>query len=211
MGTRRGGRPQVIDEARIVDAAIEIGIDSLSMSAVARLLGVSTTALYRYVSSREALLDLCMDSFCERVELPEEDAHWRDYLADLSRSFRSVLHTMPGTAQYAFKLGPSTMSALHIVDRSLGFLLKAGFDGALAWQSYVAVIDHAITSVQKEELAHSNPESYRIIKDQMSPAFLSITKVLMDVLPADFEAGFETRLEMLLDGIEVTLKQQQCR
>lgn len=56
---RRGrGRPPKISQERIVEAAIELGLDSFSMQGIAEHLGVTAPALYSHVAGREQVLDL---------------------------------------------------------------------------------------------------------------------------------------------------------
>ena len=49
------GRPNKISRALIVEAALEIGLDKVTMTSVAARLGVSTGALYRHVRNRSEL------------------------------------------------------------------------------------------------------------------------------------------------------------
>jgi AcrR family transcriptional regulator len=52
------------------------GLSGVSLSAVAARLGLTTTALYRYVDSKEALVDLMLDAAVgPPPELPDDD--WR--------------------------------------------------------------------------------------------------------------------------------------
>ncbi|KAE8766021.1 TetR/AcrR family transcriptional regulator [Georgenia thermotolerans] len=78
---RRGPRPGLSVEA-ITRAAIDIadgeGLAAVSMARVAKALGVTTMALYRYVASKEALLALMLDAIAPLPEEPEDPAlPWR--------------------------------------------------------------------------------------------------------------------------------------
>ena len=52
--TRRNkvGRPARIDQMMIADAALEIGLEDVTMKAVAERLGMSVTGLYHHVAGR---------------------------------------------------------------------------------------------------------------------------------------------------------------
>jgi AcrR family transcriptional regulator len=52
----RVGRPPSIDRSMIADAAAEIGLENLTMKAVAERLGVSVTGLYHHVAGRDDLM-----------------------------------------------------------------------------------------------------------------------------------------------------------
>lgn len=208
-----GGRPQLIDMPRILEAALEMGVDNLTMHGVARKLGVSPPALYRYVSSREALLDACMDHFCSHIVMPDPELHWRPYLTAMGRAFRQALHDTPGASNYGFKIGPTTPAAFHIINSALGVLRRDGFGARDAFTAYSLVIDHAMTSVQKEERmavleAQNGPGGYRIL--QLKPEEISDLPHLAQALsewlslanPYDFDEGYNTQLECLIAGIE---------
>src|SRR5947208_1328249 len=99
----RPGRPAVIDRAGIVAAAMELDQDTLTMQAVARRLGVATSALYRWVGGREELLDLVSAELSRRIvprRAPTE-ADWRDWLAELAHAIRREFRAVPGFAARA--------------------------------------------------------------------------------------------------------------
>lgn len=70
------------------------------MSAVARELGVSTSALYRWVADREALLDLVSSTMAERITpagTPSRD-DWQDWLREWAHNVRREFNAVPGFA-----------------------------------------------------------------------------------------------------------------
>lgn len=85
----RGPKPRLSREA-IVEAGIELadelGLAATSMRCVARALGVGTMSLYRYVPSKDALMDLMFDTVLARqpkaVDLPGD---WRARLEAVAR------------------------------------------------------------------------------------------------------------------------------
>jgi len=97
--TPKRGRPAVLSRDAIVDAALAEGLDTLTMSALARRLGVVPSALYRWVDGREALLGLVSDVIVERV-LPAAEAggDWREWLAELTDRMRREFLAVPGYA-----------------------------------------------------------------------------------------------------------------
>lgn len=98
-GIPKRGRPAVLSREAIVDAALAEGLDTLTMSALARRLGVVKSALYRWVAGREEVLGLVGDVVVERV-LPIEPgaADWRDWFADLAGRMRREFLAVPGYA-----------------------------------------------------------------------------------------------------------------
>ncbi|MEM6706205.1 MAG: TetR family transcriptional regulator [Acidobacteriota bacterium] len=209
MTPRVGGRPQIVDRAQILAAALELGVDNFSMHAVARKLGVSAAALYRYFGSREELLDACIDEFCSRLVLPASSLHWTDYLRALGRNFRTALQLTPGVHSYGIKVGPTTPSAFRIFDEALAVLIEAGIDEKQAWKAYGMIVDHAFHWEQKSEafreLEKANgPNGYRILQltEEELEGFPHLAKALASVLPLDVEPAYEEQLDVLVRGLE---------
>lgn len=203
-----GGRPALINRELILDAALEMGVDNLSMHGLAKKLGVSTTALYRYVDSRDALLNACMDQFCARVKLPDTDLHWREYLIALGLGFRTALQHTPGASAYGVKLGPTTAAAYSIMEQSLGVLIEGGFKPIQAWSAYSQIVDHAFLIVQKEEqyakLEEENGQfGYRVLQldKEVLQDFPHIGACLDEVLPPDFGVSYERQLQTIVRGL----------
>ena len=82
-------RPRVVVEA--VRLADREGVDGLSMRRLADALGVGAMSLYRYVASREDLLDAMINVVFEEIELPVEEADWQSAIRGRSASARQVL------------------------------------------------------------------------------------------------------------------------
>src|SRR5579859_3023932 len=78
------GRPAQRSRAEITAAAIAIadreGLDAVSMRRVAAELGTGAASLYRYVDTRDDLVDLMTDAVGGEYLLPEPSGDW---LADL--------------------------------------------------------------------------------------------------------------------------------
>lgn len=212
MTINYGGRPQKVDLKKIIQAALELGVDNLSMHAVATELGVSPAALYRYVESREGLLDACIDAFCERIELPSSELAWQDYLLELGRAFRQALLAMPGISAYGMKIGPTTPAAFVIIDAALGVLMRAGFKPVEAWSAFSLVVNHAFSMVQNQEnfaaLERQNGAGgYKLIRlqdDELEGTpylAAALGSVLTEPGFPNFDLRYEDQLKCLVAGI----------
>ncbi|MEU9605846.1 TetR/AcrR family transcriptional regulator [Streptomyces sp. NPDC048057] len=89
---RGPGRPAQLSIERIVSAALESGTNELTVRGLARRLGVTHKALYRWVGDRDGLLDLISDHLLERVlvrtaETPADN--WRAWLTSFGRLLRA--------------------------------------------------------------------------------------------------------------------------
>jgi AcrR family transcriptional regulator len=85
---------------RIVEAGVKVagsdGLAAVSMSRVAAELGSAPMSLYRYVSAKDELVALMVDSVYANAlvaEVPDEG--WREGLSRLARAMRAVLYQHP--------------------------------------------------------------------------------------------------------------------
>jgi AcrR family transcriptional regulator len=138
---------------KVIDAAIEIGIDGLTMAAVAKKLGVRITVLYGYVRGREDLLRLAVARTSQHFDLPADTGQlWPMYVASHAVALFSLL-TGPGQLMSQFAsggLGPEVE-----IDRAelwLEALTSRGFTAAAALllqrQMGEIVLGGAMTALQ---------------------------------------------------------------
>jgi AcrR family transcriptional regulator len=98
----RPGRPARLSRDLIVAAALQGDLASLTMRELAARLGVSHSALYRWVADRDELFDLISEVMVERI-LPTSEpspADWRDWLARLAWAMHDEFLAVPGYAAH---------------------------------------------------------------------------------------------------------------
>lgn len=122
-----------LDLETVVDTAIVLaddhGLEAVSLRRIARRLGVTPMALYRYVESKDDLLDAMADRLYADVIASSAGGDWWDSLAELARSTRRVLLAHPwATPLFGRPLaGPHS----HALDELLRTALRsAGFSAA---------------------------------------------------------------------------------
>jgi AcrR family transcriptional regulator len=96
----RRGRPPLLSQDKLVTVAARMAPETLTMAGVAAELGVSTSALYRWVPDREALLDMVSDTMAARI-LPADSPtgeNWREWLTEWARNVRREFRAVPGFA-----------------------------------------------------------------------------------------------------------------
>lgn len=122
-----------VDLDAVVDTAIALaddhGLESVSIRRVAKRLGVTPMALYRYVEHKEALLDEMTERLYSMLSLPGESAEWWDPLAELARSARRLLLAHPW-AQQLFARPLAGPHSLALDDAMRAALQRAGFSSA---------------------------------------------------------------------------------
>ncbi len=129
--------------ARITEAALALadarGVESLSMRALARELGVEAMSLYNHIRNKEDLLDMVVDTVVGRIDLPSKGSNWQNEMRRRAHSMRTVLLAHPWAPPLIvgrINVGPNMLA---LIDATLGCLRAAGF-------SYVQA-DHAMNAL----------------------------------------------------------------
>jgi AcrR family transcriptional regulator len=114
------GRPAQRSRAEITAAAVAIadadGLEAVSMRRVAAELGTGAASLYRYVETRDELLDLMSDAVSGEGTPPEPGGDWLADLVAMGEQMRALLRRHPWLAGLAVTrpvLGPSGLAALE--------------------------------------------------------------------------------------------------
>lgn len=125
-GHAGGGRPAQRSTEEITAAAMAIadrdGLDALSMRAVAAALGTGAASLYRYIDSREDLLDLMTDAAGAEYRFAEPTGDWLADLVGIGQQARLIMRRHPWLAALVITrpvLGPN---GLDLLERVLGLL-----------------------------------------------------------------------------------------
>jgi AcrR family transcriptional regulator len=108
----------------IVDAAIKLadaeGLEGVSMARVAAELGFTTMSLYRYVTSKDELLQLMWNASARGVDTRViEGDGWRDRLRFWATVQRDMLDRHPWLTQMPMAAPPMAPNSLHFVELGL--------------------------------------------------------------------------------------------
>ncbi|GAB3426281.1 TetR/AcrR family transcriptional regulator [Flindersiella endophytica] len=213
------GREEIV--AAAIDLADEQGVRSLTMKTLAARLGsYSPMALYRYVYSKEGLIDLMLDAAVAEVSLPERPSgDWRTDLWTLAIRTRQMTQRHPWYAQLVHSRPPAGPSGMLRTEFVLTVLLEQGVSTALA-MTYAALLDRYIVGSGLQEAEEARFERAQGLTDAGS-LFAAIGAV-RDLAAADgqvphltewlsnpsgptAEEQFELGLTFLLDGISARI------
>jgi AcrR family transcriptional regulator len=116
------GRPAQHSRAEITAVAVDIadreGLDAVSMRRVAAELGTGAASLYRYVETREELLDLMTDATGAEYALPAPTGDWVADLVAVGEQSRAILRRhpwLPGLVMTRPVIGPNGIALLEHV------------------------------------------------------------------------------------------------
>jgi TetR/AcrR family transcriptional regulator, tetracycline repressor protein len=128
---RSRGRPPSLSTHQVVEAALrvtrEVGLDNLSMRALARELGVPPMTIYHYAPSREYLHALVVDDILNEIRVPRpHEGTWEDRLRKLHSDARRVFAAHPGVSAHLGDGG--SRQGARLGDGVLEILAEGGFD-----------------------------------------------------------------------------------
>ncbi|MEU5533702.1 TetR/AcrR family transcriptional regulator [Streptomyces sp. NPDC020362] len=126
-----------LSRERVVEAAFTVldrqGLDGLSMRQVAAELGVTVSALYAHVSSKDDLLELMYTRLFDGFTMPEPDPErWREQVRDFARSGRQRLLSHRDMARISMAHVPFTAELLPHVEALLAVFRTAGLPDRIA-------------------------------------------------------------------------------
>jgi AcrR family transcriptional regulator len=156
-------RQRALGREEIVAAAIALaddsGLDAMTMKAVAARLGpYSPMALYRYVRSKEGLVDLMLDAAAAEIALPEAPGDdWRADLRALATGTWRMTRRHPWYALLVHTRPPAGPHQMRRVELMLRVLTRQGATVAEA-MTYSALIDRHVfgSAIQDAEEARFN-------------------------------------------------------
>jgi AcrR family transcriptional regulator len=214
---------------RIVQAAISVavadGFAAVSMNRIAKELGSSAMALYRYVSSKSELVMLMLDAAIgEPPEAPADEKGWRpglerwcwNYLAALRRNpwaLRAPITELPNTPNQIAWMEDGLTSlrdtGLAEHEKTSVILLLSGYvrnTEALLYGVYEAI--QASGKSPDEMMSAYSDMMRRLIDPERFPATRAMIDagVLGRADPPDDEFAFG--LDRILDGIEVLINRR---
>jgi TetR/AcrR family transcriptional regulator, tetracycline repressor protein len=125
---------------RIADAALRVidslGLDGLTVRALAQELGVGTMTLYWYVQNKDEVLDLVSDRLLLDVAVAAPDTDWREAARQVATSVRAAALRHANAVPVMVGRGSFGPNGLRLTENSLSVFRSAGFDDADAADAY---------------------------------------------------------------------------
>ncbi|PRX67718.1 TetR family transcriptional regulator [Nonomuraea fuscirosea] len=215
--------PEGMSVRQIVRAAVEIadreGLDAVSMRRIATQLGLATMSLYRFVSGKDALIELMVDAVHgENGDDAPVDAGWRTRLEFAARREWGIYSRHPWVLRIVATpqppVGPNVLAG---VERPMRAMDGLGLDAVtMHWVAIAVgaqVQGAALLLVNELETKRRTGRTTQQWRSDKSPAirelldsgrFPMLTRLFEEQEDvADINAWFEFSLERLLDGLEV--------
>lgn len=190
---RPGPQPRIA-RASVLEAARRLSPKNLTMRALARELGVTHAALYRYFPDREAVFAALVADHLSDIEPPAGDLDWQEWLRRMARSIRTVSRELSPIAdtttwqQFAPAARNLVFVGLTVLRRTFPPAEAISALGAIARFSKSFGADESeLRAAQEEplppELQALLPQGFRF---------------------RDMDDAFERELTAILTGIDVT-------
>ncbi|MER5762471.1 TetR/AcrR family transcriptional regulator C-terminal domain-containing protein [Streptomyces sp. NPDC002082] len=206
-----------LDRATVASTALrllgDVGLDGLTLRAIAKELDVKAPALYWHFKDKQALLDEMATEMFRRMTADLDAAHppgdWSQALEAAMRGLREHL--------LRYRDGAKVYSGTHFTDMSyaapmeahLRTLVAGGFTAAGAARAWFTAYSYTIGYVIEEQsmgpLPGSDGEGYDLEARAERLAGYPLTAEAGPEMFRDQDAGFEAGLAAVLAGIAATL------
>jgi AcrR family transcriptional regulator len=217
----RSSQREPLTREAVVAAGLAIGdaegLEAVSLRRIAADVGVTPMALYRYVGSKEELLDEMLDAVWENVEIPDlADDDWWGGLAALARSTRAAFLSHPAAATIAATRAGGGEGILRVIEAILTLFERAGLDpqravrifppfarSLLALIVFEASLLPELSEEERRRQALRNRFEFESLPADGFPHVIAAASLL--AMPYEAERVFEEGLELLHAGIEAQL------
>ncbi|MEY9877144.1 AcrR family transcriptional regulator [Streptacidiphilus sp. MAP12-33] len=223
----RGPQPSLSVES-VVGAAVALadaeGLESVSMRRIAAELGVGTMSLYRYVETKDDLLDLMIDHVMGEGERPPRERDWRGELRGIALRYRGLVLRHPwvlGASASRPPLGPNVLDngerMMAAMDgQGIGIDAMARFGGTV--MAYVrGFVMGEIAEAETLRRTGVTEDEYRNV---VGPYLMGVLAEGRHPLMARFvheaddhpdpDEAFESGVDTVLDGLAVTLERMRA-
>jgi AcrR family transcriptional regulator len=224
IGSSGPGRRPSLSHDAIARASIALadteGIDAVSMRRIAKELGVGTMSLYRYVESREELVDLMVDAAMGEFGYAETSVgSWRETLVELAHTCRRLMRAHPWLAPVFIGRPPMGPRILAMLEETLARLDQPGLriDDLLDLQATVTqfVMGYVLAENAEQESQRTSGLDQEQWRARIGPYLMRVLdrgqhpyvrRVVMDAEDyPDPDEVFARRLGYVIDGLAAGL------
>jgi AcrR family transcriptional regulator len=205
----KAGRPAERSRALVTAAAIKVadthGLDAVSMRRVAAELGTGPASLYRYIATRDDLLDLMADSAGAEYDLAVPTGNWLTDLVEIFGQARTVMLRHPWLPALVITRATLGPHGADLIEHFLGVLTDHPAEPTAKLEAFGILMAVTATFVQHETAADQDAR-------QREAAYLAYVAaaghhpklaalLATDITPADPADQFAALLTRMLTGL----------
>jgi len=188
----------------VVDAALELveaeGGDALTMRRLGRALRVEAMSLYRYVASREDLLDALFEALAERHPPLDPAAPWQDRVRAFARGTRATALAHPEAFRLVAVRPLRTPATLARTDALLAALYDAGLEPGHAVEA-LRLVGSFTAGYLLTELSLASGAGGRVVGAPDPAAYPALAAAGPELAAGDLAAGFDAAIELIIAGL----------
>ncbi|MFI9822491.1 TetR/AcrR family transcriptional regulator C-terminal domain-containing protein [Streptomyces sp. NPDC052013] len=209
-----------LDRRRVADTALkllnEVGLDGLTLRAIAKELDVKAPALYWHFKDKQALLDEMATEMMRRMsadmtaQTTGPDRDWREAFFAMMCGLRThLLRYRDGAKVYA-GTHFTDMSYAEPMEAGLSMLTRAGFTPAGAARAWFTAYSYTVGYVIEEQAMGPDPasgdEGYDLDARAARLAPYPLAAQAGREMFQDHTRGFEAGLRAVIAGVDATLR-----
>ncbi len=180
------------------------GFTGLSMRKLAADLGVEAMSLYNYFANKETLLDAVTDSFVADIKTPDNIEDWKEDLWACMTVFRATALESPNVVAMLLSRRGLGTNMLHLVDRFLSIMLRAGFStekAVLAARLLMIHLSGTLLREVEQRAAANQSEIDRRSEQLRKSGFKSVSESAEFLSIPTGEEEFKIGLGLIIDKI----------
>jgi AcrR family transcriptional regulator len=206
---RRRAPERLLSLDAIYRAALQIvdteGLEAVTIRRLALDLGVGTMTLYRYVATKEEILNGVADLAFQALDTDSDpNAPWEERVTGVFRSMHRAMQEHPGILRILLDQPLGGPRMYRVGETVLGILHGAGFDDADAVAAITAVESYVV-GLAVLEISHTGghrpSEVLARLKSLPPDEFPNLVRAAPHQASRDFTAALEHGLRDLLDGL----------
>jgi AcrR family transcriptional regulator len=202
-----------LDKRLVTETALrllnEVGLDGLTLRAIAKELNVQAPALYWHFKNKQALLDEMATEMYRRMAAGAElspDATWQERLLAANRGLRAaLLDYRDGAKVFSGSRFTGTDHAVHL-EANLGALVQAGFElpqaVRAAFTAHLFTLGFVTEEQGMQPLPGERGEGPGIEERAARMADFPLAGAAGAQLFDRYDEGFEEGLRLVIAGIE---------
>jgi len=207
------GRPRLLTHEEILEGAVQLGLEGLTMKRLATHLNVGTATLYQYFDSRKALMRAAAVHSLSDVPLPEDNGqHWSKLAREYVDAIQSLFAENPSyinsyqQTDYGFEV------RFQLIEKFLQSMVSRAFTPEKGMELFnvigMAAFAGAIEITRQREFEFQDETMDVVARRQFDRLDRSKFPMMAQAL-STFTQTPEQKVESLLSGIFRTIARER--